>query len=162
MTTDNRKLKKLPNEYTDILPFRLPDKVNPTLVDGNDVLLGEQPSLEDIEADDEWLNDPNPSLWAAFHAQRGFHVNKLKEDISALLPIWSDDSKSPATIKHVLRVLKKAVNFLNPGQPIVSTLDQPLFAIAERLHSSPRRIRHIELRFRSWFVACRDANDEYS
>ena len=89
--------------------------------------------LDDIVIADVWLNDPNVSSWAAFHARKEFHLNKFKEDISALLPIWRDDSKSPATIRHVLRVLEKAVHLLNPGQPIVTTLDQPLYAIAKKL-----------------------------
>ena len=39
-----------------------------------------------------------------------------QRDISAMLPIWRDDSKSPATIKHLLDVLIHATGFENPGQ----------------------------------------------
>ena len=133
MKLDSTKLKKLPDDYTDIIPLRLPERVTPSFSDVIDVPMLEEPSQEDIQADEEWLNDPNQPSWAVFHARREFHLNKFKEDLSALLPIWRDDSKSPATIRHVLNVLKKAVHLLNPGQPIVSTLDQPLYAIAKKL-----------------------------
>ena len=50
-----------------------------------------------------------------------------------MLPIWKDDSKSPATIKHLLDVLIHATGYLNPGQAAVIGSDQPLYAIAKKL-----------------------------
>ena len=50
-----------------------------------------------------------------------------------MLPIWRDDSKSPATIKHLLTVLMPTINYLNPRQTAVVGLDQPLYAIAKRI-----------------------------
>ena len=35
-----------------------------------DDLVVEELPVHDIEADEDWLNDPNPSSWAAFHAQK--------------------------------------------------------------------------------------------
>ena len=55
------------------------------------------------------------------------------QDLSAMLPIWRDDSKSPATIKHLLTVLMPTINYLNPRQTAVVGLDQPLYAIAKRI-----------------------------
>ena len=130
MSYDNPRLKKLSDDYTEITPFQLPGSVCPPLpAEVTEII----PSDTDLHADNEWLENSEKSSWAAFHAQREEHLNKFKEDRSALLPIWRDDSKSPATIKHVLEQLEKTVQHLNPGQPIVTTLDQPLYAIAKKL-----------------------------
>ena len=51
---------------------------------------------------------------------------------SQLLPMWMGDSKSPATIKHIMDIIRRAVSFLNPGQVPVA-FDQPLFTIAKRV-----------------------------
>ena len=50
-----------------------------------------------------------------------------------MLPIWRDDSKSVATIKHVVNILINSTEFLNPGQTAVIGFDQPLYAIAKSL-----------------------------
>ena len=66
--------------------------------------------------------------WAAFHSSaqppRNFDVT-----IISLLPLFPDDSKSVATIRHSMDVINRAVEHLNPGQVPVLTVDQPLFAI---------------------------------
>ena len=116
----------------DILPFYLAENTCPPSLESINST-EEELQVDEVDHDEDWLNDPNNLSWAAFHAQREFHLNKFKEDISALLPICRDDSKYPATIQHVWRILRKAVLHLNSGQPIVTTLDQPLFAIAKRL-----------------------------
>ena len=69
--------------------------------------------------------------WAAYHAS---HATEKKQhfDLSALLPVWRDDSKSPAIIKHSLDVVKDAVAYLNPGQTPVIAFDQPLFVLAKK------------------------------
>ena len=36
-----------------------------------------------------------------------------------MFPIWRDDSKSPATIKHLLDIFIQAIGYLNPGQTSV-------------------------------------------
>ena len=50
-----------------------------------------------------------------------------------MFPIWRDDFKLPATIKHVLDTLMASTNYLNPGQTSVIYLDQPLYAIAKKI-----------------------------
>ena len=49
------------------------------------------------------------------------------------MPIWREDSKSPAMIKHALDVIKNAIAYLNPGQVPVVAFDQPLYSIAKQL-----------------------------
>ena len=50
-----------------------------------------------------------------------------------MLPLWRDDSKSLATIKHLSNVLIQTISYLNPGQTAVIGLDEPLYAIAKRI-----------------------------
>ena len=70
--------KKLPDEYTYIFPFHLPDVCPPTIEEMDDPVV-EEPPVHDIEADEDWLNDPNPSSWAAFHAQiKSITINSEK------------------------------------------------------------------------------------
>ena len=53
--------------------------------------------------------------WAAFHAT---HTGRspICADLSALLPLWRESSKSFAMTKHSMMVIAKAIEFLNPGQ----------------------------------------------
>ena len=52
---------------------------------------------------------------------------------SALLPLFADDSKSVARIKHSMDVVRNAVEILNPGQVPVIACDQPLYKIAKEV-----------------------------
>ena len=70
--------------------------------------------------------------WAAYHANLQLH-HKVHSDIGALLPLFREDSKSPAMIKHSINVIKKAVQFLNSNQIPVIAFDQPLYAIAKQI-----------------------------
>ena len=68
--------------------------------------------------------------WAAFHASEIESTGKeTTMDISALLPLFQE--QSPAMIKHSMNIVKKAVDFLNPGQVPVTACDQPLYAVAK-------------------------------
>ena len=53
-----------------------------------------------------------------------------------MLPLFLDDSKSVAMIKHGMLVIKSTVNYLNPGQTPFVVLDQPLFASAKENQSA--------------------------
>ena len=70
--------------------------------------------------------------WSIFHAKK-YISPKAVPDISAMLLIWRVNSKSPATIKHILDVLDPANDYLNPEQPLAVGFDQPLYASAKRL-----------------------------
>lgn len=76
--------------------------------------------------DQLWIDNQGSSSWALFHSQVKTLKPPLHQDLSVVLPLRRDDSKSPARIKHFL-------NYLNPGQAAVVVLDQPLFAIAKRI-----------------------------
>ena len=70
--------------------------------------------------------------WSAFSANKTGSP-RTNPDTTAMMPIFREDSRSAAMIKHSLDMIWKAVNHLNKGQPIVVALDQPLYAIAKRI-----------------------------
>ena len=70
--------------------------------------------------------------WSAFHAYN-IESQKLHADLSALLPLFQEDSKSPAMIRLALDVIKQAVVYLNGKQSPVVAFDQPLYAIAKQI-----------------------------
>ena len=98
-------------------------------------------SQDCVSADQEWLeyvrktepaSDVYNLSWSAYHAGHSTKTPK-HEDMSALLPVWREDSKSPAMIKHSMNIVKDVVEYLNPGQTPVCAFDQPLFALAKRI-----------------------------
>ena len=54
-------------------------------------------------------------------------------DKTTMLPIFQDEAKSTAMIRHSIDVIKDAANHLNPHQIPVMACDQPLFAIAKQI-----------------------------
>ena len=82
-----------------------------------------------ISEDVQSINDPMGS--SAFHANAQ-EPRDLDVTITSLLPLFPDDSKYVAMIRHSMDVAQSAVHvhLLNPGQVPVLILDQPLFVIA--------------------------------
>ena len=72
----------------------------------------------------------DPIAWAALHSSAQAPRNS-DVTITSLLPLFPDDSKSVAMIRHSMDVIKRAVEHLNPGEVPVLTVDQPLFTIAK-------------------------------
>ena len=68
--------------------------------------------------------------WAAYHASQQPAQNN-PPTITAMLPLFPDDSKSVAMMRHSMDMVKKAVQVLNLNQIPVITFDQPLYAIAK-------------------------------
>lgn len=85
-----------------------------------------------LESDEEDNNKKNIS-WGAFHAKNVIHEDFDQPGISAMLPLFKDDSKSVAMISHTMTVILNAINFLNTQQIPVIAYDQPLFAIAKKV-----------------------------
>ena len=56
-----------------------------------------------------------------------------KADNSAMLPMWRDPSKCPAMIKHAMKKILEATEYLSPGQKAVVAMDQPLYAIGKKI-----------------------------
>ena len=71
--------------------------------------------------------------WAAFQASVVEVNDDLPTDISSLLPLFQEQAKSPAMIKHAMNVIKQNVGYLNPSQIPVIAFDQPLHALAKTM-----------------------------
>ena len=96
----------------------------------------DQPTAVDLQElineDEQWLSNCDHPSWELFHSKR-IKEEKVHANLSGMLPIWRYSSKSPSTIKHSLKVIKKAVNYLNPCQTSVIAFDQPLFEISKKI-----------------------------
>ena len=75
--------------------------------------------------------DDQTVTWASYHANQD--KSTPTRCINALLPLFRDDSKSIAIIRHSMDVVNKATEFLNPGQIPCITLDQPLYTLAKQI-----------------------------
>ena len=76
--------------------------------------------------------------WAAHHANLQLQnvASHNCVTISSLLPLFYEQAKSMAMIRHSVDVIKKAVHILNPTQVPIITVDQPLYSIAKQIHWS--------------------------
>ena len=70
--------------------------------------------------------------WAAYHADHQ-ELNDHVITPTALLPLFEESAHTVPMIKHALDVVKKSVEYLNPGQVPVLTFDQPLYALAKQI-----------------------------
>ena len=139
-----KPIPPLPDSYTNLTPVAL-NKEEPTIPVLNGSFGVDKSVIKAaIEVEKKWQTNTreimtkevedikNPISWAAFHSN-----DKQDHDfditVTSLLPLFPDDSKSAAMIRHSMDVVQRAVDFLNPGQVPVLTVDQPLFAIAKRI-----------------------------
>ncbi|PIK43222.1 hypothetical protein BSL78_19913 [Apostichopus japonicus] len=72
----------------------------------------------------EDINKDSNISWAAYHASQQ-PVQDRPPAIAALLPLFLEDSKSAAMIKHSMDQIKRAVEKLNPGQYQLSPWTSP-------------------------------------
>ena len=79
------------------------------------------------------ITDNMKISWAAFHASQQESHRQSPVDISSLLPLFKEEAKSAAMIRHSLDVIQSALAHLNPGQIPVVAFDQPLYAIAKQI-----------------------------
>ena len=56
------------------------------------------------------------------------------------MPLFREVVHSAAMILHSMKIIKNAVEYLNPGQAPVICLDQPLFAIAKQIQWERKHI----------------------
>ena len=75
--------------------------------------------------------------WAAYHAS---HQAAPPEDsdvaLTSLLPLFHDQAKPVAMIRHSMNVVKTAVEVLNPGQVPMITCGKPLYTLAKQIQWS--------------------------
>ena len=84
------------------------------------------------------LADNENLSWAAYHANCSQdEARDRSKSLSCLLPLFYEDSKSVAMLRHGMDIAKNAVDFLNPGQVPTITADQPLYAICKQIQRWP-------------------------
>ena len=76
---------------------------------------------------------PQDASWAAYHATHPGTAKKVIPAVVALLPLFPDEAKSAAMIKHSMDMIHRTVQTVNPGQIPVIAVDQPLFAVAKQV-----------------------------
>lgn len=79
---------------------------------------------------DELADSENLS-WAAYHAS--CNQNDYSKSLGCLLPLFYEDSKSVAMLRHGMDIVKNAVDTLNPGQVPIITADQPLYTLCKQI-----------------------------
>ena len=141
--TDGVSKYELPDEFT-VVPavalrkesINVPESLNATeAVKGN--LSGAQAQekcwLEHAIKlmEKEQVDDDDKIAWSAYHASLQSLSDNVLPALTQLLPLFYEKAATAAMIKHGMDVLKKATQFLNPGQIPVIALDEPLFALAK-------------------------------
>lgn len=145
-SSDKTVIKELPSTYTDIAPVEAltyKPQLPPTT---SQLKSGETNFCPAIVDEYSWLDqastlvtgqetvDKNiPVSWAAFDSHQPSCAPPSSVAISALLPLFPDQAKSIAMIRHAMAVIKLSVEQLNPGQVPVIAFDQPLFAVAKEI-----------------------------
>ena len=72
--------------------------------------------------------------WAAYHASQQVTPPEDSEvALISMLPLFHDQAKSVAMIRHSMNTVKAAVEVLNPGQVPVLACDQPLCSLAKQI-----------------------------
>ena len=113
---------------------------------------GLKDTLKDIRSTKTSSNDRQEEEWLEYVAESiekptdhrldlscsAFNANKTgslttNSDTTAMMLMFREDFKSPATIKHSMDMIWKAVNHCSKVQPIIVALDQPLYAIVKRI-----------------------------
>ena len=143
--SSSKSVCQLPEAYTEIAPVIAPAKhpqVSATTVniqpDGgvfNRSFKDEVKWLEtssNVICNQERLKEEEVVSWGAFHS-RDLSTSPSVSAISALLPLFPDQAKSIAMIRHAMDIIKLSVNHLNPGQVPVIALDQPPFAVGKEI-----------------------------
>ena len=138
----SNKIATLPSYYTDLPPLTLPS---------NDIIVPEtaaqfEPSDHRnlVPEEKEWLEHTRQTLtktelgkddtvsWAAYHASQSSLSNN-QPAILSLLPMFAENSHSPAMIAHAIKVIAASTKNVNPSQTPVLAVDQPLFALAKEV-----------------------------
>lgn len=81
---------------------------------------------KDTLAADEWIS------WAAYYASKT-EASVTPPTKSYMLPLFTESPNSPIMVWHGMKVLRRAIAYLNPGQTPVMVADQPLFTLAKKL-----------------------------
>ena len=125
-------------------PMALPNKELKAPALGQQSLESSDSTCNDEDDEKDWLSreqelynkeelDPKHFVsWAAYRASKT-PLSIYKPAIVTLLPLFTENAHSLALIAHSMKVIKAAVQHLNPLQTPVIALDQPLYALAKQI-----------------------------
>ncbi|EDO43913.1 predicted protein [Nematostella vectensis] len=145
-SSDKSVVRELPASYTDVpavdgtsprmqpTASRVPLKSNEE--DYHRSIADEYSWLEHTWAkvdSDSALDGSAQVSWASYHSHQPSSEPLLSAVITALLPLFPDQAKSVAMIKHSMSVIKLFIEKINPGQIPVIAFDQPLYAVAKEV-----------------------------
>ena len=143
-----KQVKALPSCYTSMdLDISLPaDEVLyvPVLHTNCHPHPASRPQINIIKDEYQWLENVSNLLdkqnlesaewisWAAYFAST-MEPTKTPPAKSYMLPLFTESPTSPTMAWHAMKLLREAINHLNPGQTPVIVADQPLFTLAKKL-----------------------------
>ena len=90
--------------------------------------LKEQSWLENISDID------NIKSWSKYHSDNTSNISV--KGINAVLPIIPKPVHTLPTEYHCREIIKKTINYLNPGQTLVGVCDQPVYALTKEIQRS--------------------------
>ena len=137
----------LPDWFSEVPPCVLPN-TKPSVPEYHSVPTDDEVFHEAKKEEYEWLRTvekeiTNQELQDGTRCSvtwSGYHSDKQKSDascvipaISSLLPLFSEEAKSVAMLRHSMNVIKKSIDFLNPGQIPVITVDQLLYSVVKQI-----------------------------
>uniref|UniRef100_A0A1X7TMF8 Uncharacterized protein n=1 Tax=Amphimedon queenslandica TaxID=400682 RepID=A0A1X7TMF8_AMPQE len=80
---------------------------------------------EVLESDDKFT-------WSAYHASLQ-SSSAMIPALNQLLPLFYEKAATAAMIKHGMDVIRKTIEYLNPGQTPIVTFNAPLFTLAKQI-----------------------------
>ena len=138
----SKTITELPACYRDVTPIALPNKELKAPALGQQSLLILLALIRTKKSTGYHVHKsyrPTKNLipkdfvsWAAYRASKT-PLSIYKPAIVTLLPMFTENAHSLAMIRHSMKVIKVAVQHLNPLQTPVIALDQPLSALAKQI-----------------------------
>ena len=145
-----KKLAPLPSEYKDPEKVhRSSDEYFAPLCSYNFTDLEDLPDLKNAKSEErkwaaEFSTGENNKAWAQHHVAKNDTTRDVPSEVTqgenALLPLLSDKVNTLDMQCHTMKLNKKAVNALNPGQTPVDTSDCPIYALTkEAIYRFPHK-----------------------
>ena len=138
ITLPNDAVIHIPAHGTNSHPFPASRSLNNILQEGYAWLEKVRSILweQTLEAN-EWI------AWAAYYVSIT-EPPATSPTKSYMLPLFTESSNSLAMVWHGMKVLRQAINNINPGQTPVMVADQPLFTLAKKLQWKYPQTEHGE------------------
>lgn len=123
---------KLPSVYVIIKPTK---EVKAELPKYNKIVLSLYSEISISVDASEWLTELNKTeipvserlSFSGFYSKQGKEGNI--QSINQLLPFHQESVNTPAMVRHYMDLIQQLTEELNPGQNLVITADQPVYAL---------------------------------